>query len=270
MDLHAVASGYSPRHALVLEHDVLPRFAVLCAKLLALLWLVTGQLVYFRDTFVPFFGTTAFAASDFKLLSSCLVLAQLVAISTIVCSRFVRTGCAMLAGIIALLAVLDQPLFSNNRAFCAAVLVMLALGDARFARYQVALVYGAAALDKLLSKDWRYGSFLQTFTDQLCRTGALGSFDGTARAPLPAACWLAERFVSSTSLARWSSLTVIAIELAIAAGYATSSRATIPLVVGFHLLLLLVTGSTFGIFFYACVAASVLVLDQRAANKPRT
>jgi hypothetical protein len=270
VDLHAVASGYSPRHALELEHDVLSRFAVLCAKLLALLWLITGQRVYFRDTFVPFFGTTAFAASNFELVASCVVLAQLIAILTIVCSRFVRTGCALLAGIIFALALLDQPLFSNNRAFCAAVLAMLSLGDACFARYQVALVYGAAALDKLLSADWRQGSFLQTFTDQLCRIGALGSFDGAARPPLPITCWLAEHFTSSASFARWSSLTVIAIELAIAAGYATSSRATIPVVVGFHLLLLILTGSTFGIFFYACIAASLLVLDQRAANKPRT
>jgi hypothetical protein len=60
---------------------------------------------------------------------------------------------------------------------------------------------------------------------------------------------------------------VIATELAIAAGYLRSSRLVIPLVLGFHGLLLLVTGSTFGIFFYACIASSVLVLDQRS---PRT
>jgi hypothetical protein len=269
VDLRAVAAGFSPRHAVALDHPALSRFAVLCAKSIALLWLATGQLVYFRDTFVPFFGATAFASTDFELLRSALVLAQLIAILTIVCSRFVRTGCAMLATIVVALATLDQPMFSNNRAFCAAVLGMLALGDARFARYQVALVYAAAALDKLLNADWRSGWFLQTFTANLCRTGALGSFDGAPRAALPGTCWLADRLIAQNSFAQVSSLLVIAIELAIAIGYARSWRATIALVLALHGSILFLTGSTFGVFFYACIAASLLVLDQRAAS-PRT
>lgn len=270
MDLYAVAAGFSPRHALALDHAELPRFAVLCAKLLALLWLVTGQSIYFRDTFVPFFGGLAFATTNFRLLSSFLVLAQLIAILMIVCSRYVRTGCALLAAIIVVLALLDQPLFSNNRAFCAALLTMLALGDARFARYQVALVYAAAALDKLLSADWRSGWFLQTFTANLCRIGALDSFDASERARLPATCWLADHLSAQNSLAQMSSVLVIAAELAIAVGYIRSWRATIALVAALHGVILILTGTTFGIFFYACIAASLLVLDQRAASSPRT
>jgi hypothetical protein len=264
VDLYAIASGYAPRRAFELEHAELPRFAVLCAKLLAVLWLATGQVVYFRSAFVPFPGAFAF---DAPRAAPLIVLVQLVAILTIVCSRFVRTGCVMLAVIIAALAALDQPLFSNNRWFCALVLGMIALGDGgRWARFQVALVYAAAAIDKLLSADWRSGWFLQTFTANLCGTGALGSFDGAPTTPLPATCWLAQQIVANNLAAQLCSLLVIATELAIAAGYLKPTRLVIPAVLGFHGVLLLVTGSTFGIFFYACIACSVLVLDQR----PRT
>jgi hypothetical protein len=267
MDLRAVAAGYSPREALRLEHDALPRYAVLCPKLLALLWLVTGQVVHFSAVLVPFYGAHAISTQPF--VAQALVLAQLVAILTIVCSRFVRTGCALLAAIIGLLLALDQPLFSNNRAFCALVLVMLALGQrGALARYQVALVYAAAAVDKLLSADWRSGWFLRTFTEGLCETGALGNF-GAGTVPLPATCWLSQQLGASPALAAGCSALVIGTELAIALGYLLSLRATVPLAVAFHGLLLAATGSTFGIFFYACLATSVLVLDQRADHSAR-
>jgi hypothetical protein len=57
---------------------------------------------------------------------------------------------------------------------------------------------------------------------------------------------------------------VIAAELAISLGYLLSARVTIALAAAFHGLLLAVTGSSFGMFFYACLATSLLVLDQRA------
>lgn len=262
MDLHTLAAGYSPRRALALEHAELPPNAVLCAKLLALFWLGTGQVVHVRSTFVPFVFDLALDLPPGSLLVPCVVLAQLLAILTVVCSRFVRTGCAMLASIIMALALADQPLFSNNRAFCALVLAMLAFGDrGRLARLQVALVYACAALDKLLSADWRSGWFLETFGRELCRVGELWSPGWLQGAPLPLTCALSDQLAARPSFATLSSWLVILTELVLALGYLRGARSIALLAVAFHCLIFLATGSTFGVFFYAGLACSVLVLD---------
>ena len=268
MDLYAVASAYSPKRALSLAHLELPANAVLCGKLIAISWLLTGQVIYHRAEPVAFGGfTPAFAHP--ALFAQLVLLAQLFAIMTIVCSAFFRVGCAALGGLIAALCLLDQALFSNNRAFCAALLIMLTLGArGTFARAQVALVYGCAAVDKLLSVDWRSGLFLRTFASELCRVGELWSPGWSPGGALPVTCALAQRMAASASFAVLCSALIIGCELALACGYAAGARGTAPLALCFHGLLLTVTGSTFGVFFHAGVACSVLLLSLERQPAP--
>jgi len=268
VDLHTVASGYSPKRAFNLTHAEVPASAVLCGKLIAVVWLFTGQLVYPRAEPVSFAGGTLGWVHG-QLFLQLALLAQLLAILTILCSAFFRVGCALLALIILSLSALDQALFSNNRAFCAAVLLMLAL-DPRgsLARAQVSLVYACAATDKLLTAAWRSGQFVRTFNAELCRVGELWSPGWSPGGGLPLACALARAMADNASLAMLASALVIATELTIALGYATRARFTAALAPVFHALLLTLTGSTFGVFFYAGAACSVLVLDLERQAAP--
>jgi hypothetical protein len=267
VDLRTVAAGYSPTRLLELEHPSLPRNAVLCGKLIAVLWLATGQVMYQRADSVAFGGVVGFTGGLLWVPS--MLLLQLVALMTILCSRFFRSGCTLLAGAILILAVLDQPLFSNNRVFCAAVLSMLALGASGvLARLQLALVYFCAASDKLLTVDWRSGWFLRTFTADLCRVGALGAGDWSHGGPLPITCALTAELSHRPILGAVLSALVMATEFAIAWGYAVRARPTALLAVLFHCALFVLTGGTFGIFFYAGIACSVLVLDLERQPAP--
>jgi hypothetical protein len=262
---------FSLQQALALEHDELPREAVLCGKLIAACWLVTGQVVYLRDDPVGFGGLVLPLAHGHGFVQA-MIFAQLCAILTVLCSRFFRTGCALLAGCIAVMAVLDQALFSNNRACSAALLTMLALGGggrgALLARVQLSVVYGCAALDKLLAADWRSGVFLRTFSAQLCRTGELWSPSWSSGAPLPLTCTLADLLARHGWLASACSGLVIATELALALGYLRAAGFTAPLAVAFHALLFVATGSTFGMFFYAGAAGALLVVDLARMPAP--
>lgn len=268
MDLHALASAYSPKRAFDLEHAALPPNVVLCGKLIAAAWLITGQLVYQRAEPVMFTGIAPGFAQG-ALFVQLTLFAQLLAILTILCSAFFRSGCAALGMLIAGLCLLDQALFSNNRAFCAVVLIMLALGErGALARAQVALVYGCAAADKLLSVDWRSGWFLRTFCSELCQVGELWSPGWSPGGALPLTCSLARWMEVGPSFAALCSWLVIGTELALACGYATRARWTATLAVLFHCGMLVLTGSTFGIFFYAGAACSVLVLDLARQPAP--
>lgn len=274
MVLRSLARGYSLGRALRLDHATLPEAGVLCAKLLALLWLVTGQVVYVRADVTAFGGIPLTLLRDLPWFEL-MVLAQLLAILTIVCSAFVRAGCGALAAIIAILSLIDQPHFSNNRAFCAALLCMLALTNhtshqttLRLPRMQAALVYLCAALDKLLDVDWRSGLFLRSFVADACRMGELWSPGWSPGAPLPLTCALSDALQAWTPAALVLAGGVIATELSIAVGYARNARFTAPLAVGFHCLLFLLTGSSFGIFFYAGVVSVVLVIDLQLAPRP--
>ena len=268
VDLYTIAAAYSPRRALELAHAEVPANAVLCGKLIAALWLFTGQVVYARAEAVPFAGIPIGGVDGLPFLQLAL-LAQLSAILTILCSPFFRVGCALLALIILSLSALDQALFSNNRVFCAAVLLMLALDPrGRLARAQVALVYACAATDKLLTVAWRSGQFVRTFSAELCRVGELWSPGWSPGGALPLTCALARVLSDSASLALLASGLVIATELIIALGYASRARFTAALAPLFHALLLTLTGGTFGVFFYAGTACSLLVLDLERQAAP--
>lgn len=267
MDLRAIAGGYALGRALQLDHPELDRSAVLCSKLIAVLWLATGQVVYLRGEPVPFFGLGV-PLIEASLFPQLMIVLQLLAILTIVCSRFTRSGCVLLASTVVLLSLSDQPLFSNNRLFCAAILGMLALGGEALARLQLAVVYAAAGIDKWIDADWRDGTFLRSFSQGLCRVGELWSPGWDAGAQLPLACALSAQLPVHPWLAVACSALVICVELSIALGYALGSTATVPLVVCFHGLLFVVTGSSFGMFFYAGLAAALLTLRLERMPAP--
>jgi hypothetical protein len=85
---------------------------------------------------------------------------------------------------------------------------------------------------------------------------------------LPLTCAFASGMSHVPVLAVSCSWLVIATELALAVGYAVRARATAALGVAFHCALFVLTGSTFGAFFYAAVASGLLVVDLERQPAP--
>ena len=100
------------------------------------------------------------------------LLAQLLAILTILCSRFFRVGCALLALIILLLARSTRRCSRTTaRSALRCCSCSHSTRAAALARAQVALVYACAATDKLLSAAWRSGQFVSTFSAEAVSRG---------------------------------------------------------------------------------------------------
>jgi hypothetical protein len=229
-------------------HDVLPTSHLRLVQVLVTAWLFTGQSLLWPGPHQLWSGALA-------LLSTALCLGVLF-------SPFTRACCLALAALIGLELATQPTWFAHNRLFVASLLVMVSLSSTRFAalpRLQVALVYGVAALDKLLEPAWRDGRFFESFLSQLARFGLMWAPGGTVGAPNPAAVWLDS--VASRPFFTSLGLGVIALELVLAACFLGSLRVGAWLNLGFHASVYALTGSTMGQFFFAGAAASLLLLQ---------
>lgn len=219
------------------------------AQVLVTAWLFTGQSLVW-----PF--------PPLALLSTALCVGVLF-------SPFTRSCCLGLAALIGAQLAFSPTWFAHNRLFVAALLVMVSLSSRRFSalpRWQVALVYAVAAFDKLLEPAWRDGRFFESFIAQLARFGLMWAPGGQVGAPNALAIWLE----GAGSRPAWTAagLGVIALELVLALCFLGSLRLGAWLNVAFHLGVFTVTGSTMGQFFFAGVAASLLLLKEEELPRP--
>jgi hypothetical protein len=190
----------------------------------------------------------------------------LAAISTGLClgvlfSPFTRACCFGLAALIALEVAVCPTWFAHNRLFVCALLLMVSLSSERFSslpRWQVALVYAVAAIDKLLEPAWRDGRFFESFIAQLARFGLMWAPGGTVGAPNPVAVFLESH--GTRPLWMLAGLSVIALEFVLAVCFATSLRFGAWANLTFHVGVFALTGSTMGQFFFAGAAASLLLV----------
>lgn len=228
-------------------HEALPTAHLRVVQVLATAWLFTGQsLVWPGPLAIPL-----------ALVSTALCLA-------ILFTPFTRAGSLALAVLIVSEVLLVPTWFAHNRLFVAALLVMVGLSSRRFGalpRWQVALVYGVAAVDKLLEPAWRDGRFFESFIAQLARFGLMWAPGGTVGAPNMLATFL--EHAGSRPLWMGAGLSVIALELVLALCFLASARVGAGLNAAFHLGVFALTGSTMGQFFFAGCASSLLLLEEK-------
>lgn len=227
----------------------LPVPLLLMAKLIALAFLLTNHVRILPDPFLPFLpvldqlgpGHVFQRAVQTVFLASALGL---------LFNRHVRTCCLLLGGSVLLSVVASRAYYGNNKTFCALALVFAGLytgGEPRMLRWQVALVYFGAGLNKALDADWHSGQFFEHWA-------------GT-RLEQPVYIWLSA-MLPPLVLGKLMCWTTIALELT------ASCLLTIPRMrlygVCISILLqsgfLLFTGQTFTMFFFGMQAAMLAFL----------
>lgn len=231
-------------------HEALPISHLRLVQVLATAWLFTGQ-----SLVMP-------GAIAFTLLSTALCLALLV-------TPFTRASALALGALIVLEVVLQPTWFAHNRLYVAALLLMVGLSSKRFGmlpRWQVALVYFVAALDKGLEPAWRDGRFFESFIAQLSRFGLMWAPGGTVGAPNPLATFLEHAGTRPMWMAL--GLGVIALELGLALCFVFRLRVGAWLNAAFHVGVFALTGSTMGQFFFAGAASSLLLVDEEKQPGP--
>ncbi|MDP2273994.1 MAG: hypothetical protein Q8K32_24850 [Archangium sp.] len=231
------------------SHPDLPTEHLRLAQVVATAWLFTGQSVMWPAPTLLWTGALA-------VISSALCVA-------IVFSPYTRACCLCLASFIGLEIALNPTWFSHNRLFVAALLLMVSLSSRRVSvlpRWQVALVFLVAALDKLSSPAWRDGRFMASFIAELARFGLMWAPGGKTGTPN----WLAQALNEAGTREVWMvvGLFAIAVELFLAGCFLFGTRFGAGLNVTFHVMVYAVTGSTMGQFFFAGVACSLLLVRE--------
>ncbi|MBI3505087.1 MAG: hypothetical protein HY059_09615 [Proteobacteria bacterium] len=222
------------------------------AKLLVVALIIRLEFLQIHEPFLPFWALFDEVPSP-ALFRRGLQAVFFLASAGILFNRRLRLSCVALAGALLLSILACRVDYSNNRLFAAALLAMIGLDSgegAPFLRWQIALVYAGAALNKALDPDWRSGLFFANFMDAF-------QIDLLLRA--------AERlpFGALAAAASWGT---IALEAGLSALWLTGARpaATIWLVLIFHTLLTTLAGTTFGVFYAASVAAALLLVRRPA------
>lgn len=223
----------------------MPPNLLLACKLIVVAFLANGQLTRLPGHFLPFFRVLDQVGSR-SAYHHALEAAFLVAALALLLNRVPHLA-ATAAGAAILLGTLSSRIyFENNTEYTGAVLLLAGLavsGDrTRLVRYQVILLYAAAALNKLLDADWRSGQFFENWA-------AVTSLHATyhhVSALLP--------HLVLAKLLAWSA---ICTEAALAVGFAI--RRFFPyavwLAVGYHSTLMLTAGRTFGMFYFSLLAS---------------
>ena len=167
-------------------------------------------------------------------------------------NRFVRTACVVLALVIFTALLSSRQYFENNRTFTGCVLLLIGLYDPRsrvsLVPYQLALVYFGAAFNKMLDADWRSGQFVQNWISNVLHY----RFYANLSAAFPG-------MLLSSVLGR----AAILWEYLLAFGFLQQRffGAAIAGGIAYHTALLLVTGRTYGMFYFALLSAYLACVE---------
>jgi len=229
----------------------LPTNLLLMVKLIALCLLLTNHVRLIPDPFLPFVPVfdRIGAPAAFQLA---LQVVFVISAVMLLFNRWVRVSCLVLGGVILIGVISSKAYYGNNKTFCGLILFLTGLYEPGrepwLLRAQFAIVYFGAGLNKLLDADWQSGVFMENWAvarlkqpfyialDSLLPPLALGKL----------MCWgtiLTELGMSAAFLVRrWFCWGVLASLL-------------------FQSSLMLFTGTTFTMFFYATQAALLLFVD---------
>lgn len=250
------AAWWHARQPFSCVHASSPPAVLLAAKLLVLHPL-PGRLRHgFDAPFLPFFevlAAPALAPLWPWLLASLFWAGAL----SVLFNLAPRLGMAAAGAALTLDILAGRPRFSNSELLLGLLLVLLALTprDDRsrwLLRGQLALLYGGAALNKLLAPDWRDGRFFSHWTGDVLGLTWYSTLD-TSLAGAPS--WFLGWFTIVTEFA----LLALALRPA-------STRAFILLGLAFHVGMLVFTGGAISwIFLFLIATAYLAFADDSAA-----
>ena len=141
----------------------MPPNLLLMAKIIALAFLLTNHVRLLPEPFLPFLSLfDSLPAAQFQFALKSLFL---IAIIALLFNLKVRLAALLLGTTILLAVISSMAYYGNNKTFCGFILVLLALTNFNhppyFLRWQFALVYLGAGINKLLDPDWHSGLFFE-------------------------------------------------------------------------------------------------------------
>ena len=230
---------------------ILPANLLLMAKLIALCLLLTNHVRLLPDPFLPFVPVFDWigAPAAFQLALQVVFVISAVAL---LFNRWVRASCLALGGSILIGVISSKAYYGNNKTFCGLILFLTGLYEPGqepwLLRIQFAIVYFGAGLNKLLDPDWQAGVFMEHWATIRLKQAAYIAV-ASQLPPLLLAklmCWgtiAAELGMSAAFLVRrWFNAGIMASLL-------------------FQSALMLFTGTTFTMFFYATQAALLVFVE---------
>ena len=223
----------------------LPMNLTILVKALAIVLLLTNHVQSMPDPWLPFIpGIDLIPGSLFRrTLQIALVTGSL----AIVFNRRVRLASLVVGTTMLLAIVSSKAYYGNNKTFCGLMFFFAGLyepGGPHFIRWQLALTYFGAGLNKALDGDWHSGVFFQNWAVNRLRHPWYIALDSVLP-PLVLGkimCW-------TTIVAELASVPLLLIPQLYFWGNLVN--------VLFQAGLLLFTGTTFTLFFYAMSAASL-------------
>jgi hypothetical protein len=222
----------------------LPPNVVLMAKLVVLAFLLQRQLPL-SDHFLPFIPLFDRLGSP-GLFHATLLLLFIAGSTALFLNWQVRNACILLGSTILISILASRPTYSNNLAYCGALLFMIGLQEPGrqpyLLRLQIVMLYLGAGLNKLLDPDWRSGQFFEYWFGHVHSNGWYLWISGH----LPP--------LLLSMLISWASFVT---ELALAATLLIRRLGPLPIWIGlaFHTGMLVLTGLTFHMFYFAATAS---------------
>ncbi|MBI3697880.1 MAG: DUF393 domain-containing protein [Acidobacteria bacterium] len=219
---------------------------LLMAKLIALCLLLTNHVRLLTEPFLPFLPF--FNHLPPVLFQRTLQTVFVASALALLFNRSVRLSCFLLGFTIILGVVSSKAYYGNNKFFCGAILFLTSLNVPWLLKAQMVLVYFGAGINKLFDPDWQSGQFFEHWARARLKHGLY----------IAAASWLPPLL-----LGKFMCWTTTITELGLSAGFAV--RRLYPWAIWGNILyqsaLMLFTGSTFTMFFYAMTAASFVLVD---------
>jgi hypothetical protein len=244
--LRASRASWNP---LTVSGTALPENLLLAAKLVALAFVLGGQLTELPEHFLPFLSMLGDLGSP-HAFHLALELVFAFAAAVLLVNRQVRTMCLLLAAVLLVGILSSRAYYHNNRLFAGIFFLLAGLYDPRLGvrlfRYQLVVLYLGAALNKVVQADWRTGAFVQDWLPHYA------SFYPHVARLLPDT--LLSAIMGWLAIITEFGLVVLLL-----------IRRFVPLAIfvgiGYHTGLVLITqGSTFGMFWYALMASYLALL----------
>src|SRR3954467_9367265 len=146
----------------------LPANLLLMVKILAVSFIVHGNLAWIVDPYLPFIRALDGLRTDAHVLQWLSIAAFVVFTALLLTNTAVRVSSFVLGALILFNVLASRPSYQTNLLFCACLFILTGLYTERFAdrflRLQVGLLYFGAGLNKLLEADWRSGQMFQNWS----------------------------------------------------------------------------------------------------------
>lgn len=226
----------------------LPKNLIIMVKTLAIAALVVNHVRILPDPWLPFIPfLDLFPPLLFQKTLQTLFLVSAIAI---VFNRRLRLFSLIIGSTMLVAVVSSKAYYGNNKTFCGLMFLLAGLykpGTPNFFRWQLAITYFGAGLNKLLDPDWQNGLFFENWA--------------VNRLHQPLYLLLNAR-LPSLFLARFMCWSTIVTELAIVPCLLLRqlNRVAVFSNVLFQASLCLFDGTTFTLFFYSMTASSLALV----------